>query len=36
LQRARPGTKVAPTLAQMTPDSTITTATTGGSVAPRP
>jgi len=36
LQRARPGTKVAPTLAAMTPDSTITTATTGGSVAPRP
>jgi RND family efflux transporter MFP subunit len=36
LQRARPGTKVAPTLADMTPDSTITTATTGASVPARP
>jgi len=35
LQRARPGTKVAPTLADMTPDSTITTATTGASVPAR-
>jgi len=36
LQRARPGSKVAPTLAAMTPDSTITTATSGASVPPRP
>jgi RND family efflux transporter MFP subunit len=36
LQRARPGTKVAPTVAEMTPDSTITTATTGASVPARP
>jgi RND family efflux transporter MFP subunit len=36
LQRARPGSKVAPTIAQMLPDSTLTTATTGGSVPPRP
>ena len=36
LQRARPGSKVAPTLAEMTPDSTITTATTGASVPARP
>jgi RND family efflux transporter MFP subunit len=36
LQRARPGSKVAPTLADMTPDSTITTATSGASVPPRP
>jgi len=36
LQRARPGSKVAPTLADMTPDSTITTATSGASVPSRP
>jgi RND family efflux transporter MFP subunit len=36
LQRARPGTKVTPTLAQMTSDSTITTAASGASVPPRP
>jgi len=36
LQRARPGTKVAPTLADMTRDSTVTTASTGASVSARP
>lgn len=35
LQRARPGTRVTPTLAQMVPDSKLTTATTGGSATTR-
>jgi membrane fusion protein, multidrug efflux system len=36
LQRARPGSKVAPSLAAMTADTTMTTASTGGSVPARP
>lgn len=36
LQRAKPGSKVAPTLAGMTPDTTMTTASTGGSVPAQP